>query len=156
MLDRLAVMMAGRAAEDTVLGTATSGAENDLKQATQLARKMVLDWGMTERFQHVALGGQRQQVFLGEEIVQRREYSEVTAREVDEEIQTILSEAYERAVGTLQEYRSELDRVADALLEHEEIPGSMVFDLVGVEKEPADVRVHVETSRLPSPTPAGE
>jgi cell division protease FtsH len=135
MLDRLAVMMGGRAAEDLVLGTATSGAENDLKQATQLARKMVLDWGMGERFRHLALGGRREQVFLGEEIAQRREYSEMTAREVDEEIKAILEESYERAVGTLQEHRSELDRVADALLESEEIPGDKVLELIGVDGE---------------------
>lgn len=135
MLDRLAVMMGGRAAEDLVLGTATSGAENDLKQATQLARKMVLDWGMGERFRHLALGGRREQVFLGEEIAQRREYSEMTAREVDEEIKAILEESYERAVGTLQEHRSELDRVAEALLESEEIPGEKVLELIGVDGE---------------------
>jgi cell division protease FtsH len=135
MLDRLAVMMGGRAAEDLVLGTATSGAENDLKQATQLARKMVLDWGMGERFRHLALGGRREQVFLGEAIAQRREYSEMTAREVDEEIKAILEESYERAVSTLQEHRSELDRVAEALLESEEIPGEKVLDLIGLDGE---------------------
>jgi cell division protease FtsH len=135
MLDRLAVMMGGRASEDLVLGTATSGAENDLKQATQLARKMVLDWGMGERFRHLALGGRSEQVFLGEEIAQRREYSEMTAREIDEEIKAILEESYERAVSTLQEHRSELDRVAEALLESEEIPGEKVLELIGVDKE---------------------
>jgi cell division protease FtsH len=135
MLDRLAVMMGGRSAEDLVLGTATSGAENDLKQATQLARKMVLDWGMSERFRHVALGGRQEQVFLGREIAQRREYSEMTAREVDEAIKAIVDEAYERAVSTLQEYRSELDCVAEALLDREEIPGDEVLKLVGVQQE---------------------
>ena len=137
MLDRLAVMMGGRAAEDLVLGTSTSGAENDLKHATQLARKMVLDWGMGERFRHVALGGRREQVFLGEEIAQRREYSETTAREVDEEIQQILEETYQRAVNTLQEHRDALDRLAEALLEHEELPGNEVLEIieVGAQKE---------------------
>jgi cell division protease FtsH len=65
VLDRLAVMMGGCAVGDLAFGTATSGTENDLKQATQLARKMVLDWGMGGRFQHVALGGRREQGFLG-------------------------------------------------------------------------------------------
>jgi hypothetical protein len=81
------------------------------------------------------LGGRREQVFLGEEIAQRREYSEMTAREVDEEIKAILEESYERAVSTLQEHRSELDRVADALLESEEIPGEKVLELIGVDGE---------------------
>ena len=90
---------------------------------------------MAERFQHVALGGRREQVFLGEEIARRREYSETTAREVDEEIQAILSQSYDRAVKALQAHREELDRVADALLEREEIPGDVVLELVGVEGE---------------------
>jgi cell division protease FtsH len=118
-----------------VLGTVTSGAENDLKQATQLARKMVLDWGMSERLGHLALGSQRQHVFLGEEIAQRREYSEETARQVDEEIRAILDESYERASITLEEYREALDQVADALLQREEIPGKEVAELIGVDKE---------------------
>jgi cell division protease FtsH len=135
MLDRLAVMMGGRAAEELVIGTMTSGAENDLKHATQLARKMVLDWGMSEKLGHVALGGRRQQVFLGEEIAHRREYSEATAREVDEEIKLIVDEAYQRARETLQAHREKLDSVADALLEREEIPGEEVLQLVGVGRE---------------------
>jgi cell division protease FtsH len=130
MLDRLAVMMGGRAAESMVLNTATSGAENDLKQATQLARKMVLDWGMSERLGHMALGGEREQVFLGEEIGHRREYSEETARQVDEEIRKILREAYERADDTLHTYRDQLDALAKALLEREDIPGREVLKLL--------------------------
>jgi len=135
MLDRLAVMMGGRAAEDLVFKTSTSGAENDLKHATQLARKMVLDWGMGERFRHVALGGRRENVFLGEEIAQRREYSETTAREVDEEIQQILEETYQRAVNTLQAHRDALDRLAEALLEHEQLLGSEVLEIIGVDEQ---------------------
>ncbi len=134
MLDRLAVMMGGRAAEAIVLDTATSGAESDLKQATKLARKMVLDWGMGERFRHVALGGRREQVFLGEEIAQRRDYSETTAREVDEEIRAILEQAYGRAQGALEDHRQALDRIANALLEREEIPGDEVLELLGVQE----------------------
>jgi cell division protease FtsH len=130
MLDRLAVMMGGRAAEQLVLNTETSGAENDLKQATKLARKMVLDWGMSRRFEHIALGGERQQVFLGEQLAQGREYSETTAREVDEEVNGILEEAYQRATSTLQEHRAALDRLADVLVEEEEIPGKRVLEII--------------------------
>ena len=133
MLDRLAVMMGGRAAEHLVFETATSGAENDLKQATQLARRMVLDWGMSPQLSHIALGGRSDQVFLGQEIAQRRDYSETTAREVDEEIKAILDEAYEKATGVLQEHREVLDRLVETLLEEEEIPGERVFALAGVE-----------------------
>jgi cell division protease FtsH len=134
MLDRMAVMMGGRAAEELVFDTSTSGAENDLKHATQLARKMVLDWGMSERLGHVALGGRKEQVFLGEEIAQRREYSEATAREADEEIKAIMSETFELAIGTLSKHREALDRIANALLENEEISGEKVVELIQAEQ----------------------
>ncbi len=138
MLDRLAVMMGGRASEDLVLNTKTSGAEEDLRQATNLARKMVLSWGMSEKLGHLAFGGRQEQVFLGEEIAQRREYSEQTAREVDEEVKAILDRAYERAVSTLKEHRDALDRLATALLEQEEIAGKQVLEIVGVEGKTED------------------
>jgi cell division protease FtsH len=135
MLDRLAVMMGGRAAEDLVLGTSTSGAENDLKQAAQLARKMVLDWGMSKHLEHVALGGGSEKVFLGQQIAQRREYSEQTAREIDEEIKSILNESYERATSTLQAHRQDLEQLASILLEKEEIPGEEVLELLGIDQD---------------------
>ncbi|MBN2554123.1 MAG: ATP-dependent zinc metalloprotease FtsH, partial [Spirochaetales bacterium] len=134
LLDRIAVMMGGRAAEELKIGTVTSGAENDLKQATRLARKMVLDWGMSEKLQHRALGSQRQNVFLGEEIGQPREYSEATAREIDEEVAKILSRAYSRAVSALSEEEDALDRIAAALLEKEVLDGREVEQLAGRSK----------------------
>jgi cell division protease FtsH len=140
MLDRLAVMMGGRAAEELIFQTATSGAENDLKEATKLAKKMVLDWGMSKKLRHIALGSQRDQVFLGEEITQRREYSESTAREVDEEIRSILEEAYNRAVEILRDHREGLDRIVDALMEREDIPGSEVLEKLNLVKTPSPVQ----------------
>jgi cell division protease FtsH len=141
MLDRLAVMMGGRASEDVVLSTQTSGAEDDLQQATNLARKMVLSWGMSEKLGHLAFGGRQEQVFLGEEIAQRREYSEQTAREVDEEIKAILDKAYERATSTLKEHREALDRLAKALLEKEEIAGHEVLEIIGIDRDKATPRL---------------
>ncbi len=135
VVDRLAVMMGGRAAEDLVMETATSGAENDLKQATHLARKMVLDWGMSDRFKDIAFGGDKENVFLGEEIAQQRQYSDETARDVDEEVQGILSSAYERAMQTLRDNREGLDRLADALLAEEELTADEVFELLGIDPE---------------------
>jgi cell division protease FtsH len=128
--DRLAVMMGGRAAERLVLDTSTSGAESDLKQATQLARKMVLDWGMSPRLGHLALGGRRQHVFLGEDISQPREFSEETAREVDVEIRRIVDHAFERATNTITEHRHGFDRVAKALREREELQRDEVLALL--------------------------
>ncbi len=135
MLDRLAVMMGGRAAEELVAGTATSGAADDLKQATGLARRMVLEWGMSKTLGQMAMGDGRENVFLGYEIAQRREYSEATAREVDEEIKKILKESYDQATEILRKHRDGLDRVATNLLEKEEVTGKEVLELVGVEKK---------------------
>lgn len=128
MLDRMAVMMGGRAAENLIFDTATSGAENDLKQLTKLARKMVLDWGMSDKFGNMAFGGQNKQVFLGEQMGSQREYSDNTAREIDEEVKRILQEAYDKAVETITEHRDVLDRLADELLDKEEVPGSQVVN----------------------------
>jgi cell division protease FtsH len=132
LLDRLAVMMGGRASEKLVLDTMTSGAEDDLKQATQLARKMVLDWGMSKRFNQLALGGKSQQVFLGEEIAQRRDYSEETAREIDEEVMNILDESLTKAMDTLKNHRDDLDKLAEKLSEVEEVSGDAVLELLGL------------------------
>lgn len=128
MLDRMAVMMGGRAAENLIFDTATSGAENDLKQITKLARKMVLDWGMSDKFNNIAFGGQREQVFLGEQMGSQREYSDSTAREIDQEVQRILKESFDRALNTIKENRDVLDKLADELLEHEEVPGKRVME----------------------------
>jgi cell division protease FtsH len=140
MIDRLAVMMGGRAGEELVLNVKTSGAEDDLKQATRLARKMVLSWGMSEELGPLAFGDDRQNVFLGEEIAQRRDYSEATARRIDEEVRRLLEESYQRATETLESHRDGLDRVAEQLIAHEEIPGEKVVELVrsqGTEREAA-------------------
>jgi len=128
--DRLAVMMGGRAAEELTFETVSTGAENDLQEATNLARKMVLSWGMSERFGQVSLDGERQQVFLGEEIAQRRDHSEATAREVDEEVQSILDASYERASDTLRERSDALERLAERLIEKEELTADEVEGLV--------------------------
>jgi cell division protease FtsH len=130
-------MMGGRAAEEVVAGTATSGAEDDLKQATRLARRMVLEWGMSQSLGQMAMGDGHENVFLGYEMAQRREYSEETAREVDEEIKKILKESYDHAVDVLRKHRDGLDRVAKDLLEKEEITGKEVLEMVGVESKHA-------------------
>jgi len=131
MLNRLAVMMGGRAAEQVVAGIVTSGAADDLKQATMLARRMVLEWGMGESLGQMAIAESHDNG-MGYGLFQRPEYSEETARQVDEEIKKILKEAYDRAVDVLREHRDGLDRVANDLLEKEEVPGKEVLALVGV------------------------
>lgn len=130
LTDRLAVMMGGRAAEMMIFQTPTSGAGNDLQQATQIARKMVLEWGMSGRFEHMALGSPSENVFLGEDITKQREYSEMTAQEIDREVESLLDDAYSKAVAVLEKYRDAMDTLARELVEEEEIPGTRVHELV--------------------------
>ena len=130
LTDRLSVMMGGRAAEMTVFSTATSGAGNDLQHATKIARKMVLEWGMSGRFEHMALGSPSENVFLGEEITKTREYSEMTAQEVDREVESLLERAYAKAMKVLGENREAMDRLAEELMEREEVSGEQVYELV--------------------------
>lgn len=130
LLDRLAVIMGGRAAEDLIFETSTSGAQDDLKQVAKLSRKMVLDLGMTDRFGHVSFGSEEQEIFLGRDMSQKQEYSDATAREIDEEVQKISKEAFERAKNTLEENQDILKKVAELLLEKEEISGKEVDELL--------------------------
>jgi cell division protease FtsH len=132
--DRLAVMMGGRCAESLVFNTATSGAANDLQQATKLARKMVLEWGMSGQFEHMALGSAGEQVFLGEELGKPKEYSEATSQAVDKEVETILQNAFEQAKDILSQHRQALDRLASTLLDQEEVPGETVYAIAGISK----------------------
>jgi cell division protease FtsH len=143
MLDRLAVMMGGRVAEELYMNTMTSGAENDLKQATQLVRKMVLDWGMSKKLGPIALGDERGEVFLGEELGHRREYSELTAREIDEEIISFLEESYQRAKETIQANTEGLERLVEALIDHEVVNGDEVLSLLGIDRPKVKEKLHV-------------
>jgi cell division protease FtsH len=95
-----------------------------------MARKMVLDWGMGERFKHIALGDEQDNVFLGEELSRGRDYSDETAREVDDEVRQITENAFRRAVDTLGQHRDAFDKLADLLIEREEVPGKDVLALL--------------------------
>jgi cell division protease FtsH len=130
LLDRLAVMLGGRAAEELFKKTATSGAESDLKQATALARSMVLDWGMGDRLPAVAFGQEGQPFTFGFEIGTRRDVSDQTARELDEETMSILSHARGRALKVLQEERRAVGRLVELLLEKEEVLGDEVLEVL--------------------------
>ena len=134
ILDRLVVMFGGRIAEELVFGISSTGAADDLMRATALARSMVREWGMSTELGPMAWGSQNQ-VFLGEDLVQTRDYSDETARVIDEETERILREQQDRCRDTLTEYRHGLDLVARALLEHETIGGSEVDRLIAVSRD---------------------
>ena len=127
--DTLCVMMGGRCAEQLTLGSLSTGASNDLQRATELARKMVREWGMSERVGPMAWGSEGA-VFLGEDLMHSRDYSDVTSRVIDEEVERILREQEVRASRLLEEHRRGLGEVAKALLEKETINGNEVGRLV--------------------------
>ncbi len=129
--DRLAFILGGRAAEDVVFSELTAGAENDLKQATSIARRMVCNWGMSKRIGPVALRDSEEQPFLGREIAEHRAFSEHTAQLVDEEVSKILMEAYETATSILRQHRDKLDALARALEDHEELDDRQITELIG-------------------------
>jgi cell division protease FtsH len=116
--------MGGRAAEDLALGRFTTGAANDLKHATDLARRMVCSFGMSERIGPVSFTDDEHDVFLGRDFVQRKDYSERKAHEIDEEITQILTTLYDEAKQLLKDNREVLDRISEALLERETLEGA--------------------------------
>jgi cell division protease FtsH len=127
--DSLAVRMGGRAAELLVYGDLSTGASNDLVGNTELARKMVREWGMSEELGPMAWGSQGM-VFLGEDLLHSRDYSEDTARVVDAEVARILRQQEERSIELLSRHRGGLDAVARGLLERETLDGEEVAKLV--------------------------
>ncbi|MCU1462347.1 MAG: ATP-dependent metalloprotease FtsH [Acidimicrobiales bacterium] len=127
--DMLCVMMGGRCAERVVFGELSTGAADDLQRSTEMARRMVREWGMSERVGPMAWG-QQGAVFLGEDLMHTRDYSDDTARVVDEEVERILRAQEDRAMEKLQQHRTGLDAVAKALRDAETIDGAMVRRLV--------------------------
>src|SRR5207237_6630101 len=125
----LVVRLGGRLPEEAVYEQLSTGANNELVGCTELARKMVREWGMSSRIGPMAWGSQGQ-VFLGEDLMHTRDYSDDTARVIDEEVERILREAEEACTAVLTENRKGLDLVARALLEYETIDGSEVTRLI--------------------------
>jgi cell division protease FtsH len=129
--NRLVFILAGRAAEKLVFGEYSAGAENDLMQATRIARKMVAHWGMSERVGPVACATSNEHPFLGRDVYEQREFSEATARIIDEEVSRLLSEAAERAVKLLSDNREKLDRLAGELEKREMLDDVEVVEIIG-------------------------
>jgi len=136
ILAQITHAMGGRAAEKLALGYFSTGAANDLQQATKLARQMICAYGMNDRIGPVSLVDDDHDVFLGRDFVHRREYSEKKAQEIDEEVARILSERYEMALELLSEHRDVLDRFTDALLERETVEGAELKLLMEGKKLP--------------------
>jgi cell division protease FtsH len=115
----LVTLLGGRAAEQAVFERLTTGASNDLERATDLARKMVMEYGMSDELGPMTYGEREELVFLGRSISEHRNYSEAVARQIDEQVRSIINRAYERALQVMATYREVLDRVAQELIQRE-------------------------------------
>ncbi|MBX3144914.1 MAG: cell division protein FtsH, partial [Trueperaceae bacterium] len=141
---QLVVAFAGRVAEKRVTGTISSGASNDLKQATELAKQMVLDMGMGER-EYVAWGSDQGPIFLGGEISRRKDFSEETARELEQQVDEILAGSYKQTETLIGENWTAVEAVAEALLQRETLDGKLVQRAYQLAQEGTPVEEIIET-----------
>ncbi|MBW2644949.1 MAG: ATP-dependent zinc metalloprotease FtsH [Deltaproteobacteria bacterium] len=130
LINGLAVLMGGRAAEELVLDDMTTGAGNDIERATVMARKMVCEWGMSDLLGPLTFGKKQEQIFLGREFAQHRDYSEETAVEIDREVKRLVTEAYDTAKNILTEYNAALHALAKALLEQETLDAKAIDEII--------------------------
>jgi cell division protease FtsH len=130
LLDRLVIIMGGRVAEEIIFGDVTSGASGDIRMATGTARKMVCEWGMSERLGMVEYGEHEDYVFLGRDISRARAYSEATAQEIDREVKRLCDDAYQKALKLLTQRKDTLIAIAKALLEYETLDGGQIREII--------------------------
>ena len=153
--------MGGRVAEELTQDDITTGAGNDIERATEMARKMVCEWGMSD-LGPLSLGNKEEPVFLGRDFAQRADYSEDTAIRIDREIERIVNEAYQKASAILAKRRDVLERLARDLLEYESLDGRQIYEIIktmtGEDVAPADVpqRRRPAAAGTPPENAAGE
>jgi cell division protease FtsH len=130
LMGEIAVLLGGRAAEEIINKDVSTGAGNDLERATDIARKMVCDWGMSDKLGPLTFGKKEEQIFLGREIAQHRDYSEDTAERIDEEVRNIVMENYERAINLLKGNLNLLHRLAKELLDREVLDNNEIEKII--------------------------
>ncbi len=138
LLNSIAILMGGRAAEEIVLNVQTTGAGNDIESASELARKMVCDYGMSEDLGPLSFGKKEEQIFLGREIAQHRDYSELTAQKIDEEVKNIVTGAYKKTHQLIKDNLDTLHRMANALLEKETLDSDDIDEIMTSRKPRPD------------------
>jgi cell division protease FtsH len=156
LLDRITAALGGRVSEELVFGEVTTGAQNDFEQATDLARRMVTEFGMSDKLGPLSLGKRHGPVFLGRDLVETRNYSEEIAYEIDKEVRRIIDECYDRARTIITDNRNKLDRIAKALLERESLEGdelerALAGEALAPESPPAPPEVRPEPARTEKP-----
>jgi cell division protease FtsH len=129
-IDTIIMTMAGRIAEECVIEDISSGAASDIQQATQMAKAMVMHWGMSDKLGNVLYGESQEYVFLGRDMMRTKDYSEKTAQEIDDEVKRIIDEAYKTAKQLIDNHRDKLELIANSLLEYETLDGTQVEEIV--------------------------
>lgn len=155
LLDKITALLAGRVSEEIVFGDVSTGAHNDFEQATNIARRMVTEFGMSEKIGPVQLGNSRGEVFLGRDIGHDRNYSDKIAYEVDLEIKRILTESYDRCKNLLLEKRQVLENLVKALLKHETLTAEQIKQVIENGKvdgddeadDNGDVKVQIQSKK---------
>jgi cell division protease FtsH len=151
LINTLTVLLGGRVAEELVLHHLTTGAGNDIERASELARKMVCDWGMSEALGPLALGKREEHIFLGREIAQHRDYSEETARKIDAEIKNLIMDSYNQASKLLKQNLDRLHALANALLDKETLDSQEIEEIVnGSTSKPLKSEVDGEATEAAS------
>ncbi len=157
LMNNIAILLGGRAAEEIVLKDYTTGSGNDIERATDLARKMVCEWGMSEEMGPLSYGKKEEQIFLGREFAQHKDYSEQTAEKIDREVAHIISDNYEKAKGLLSENIEVLHRLAHELLEKEVLAADELDMIIGIkpQKQPEE-NTEVQVGANPEPHTEGQ
>jgi cell division protease FtsH len=130
LYNNLAIFMGGRVAEEICLGQMTTGAGNDIERATEMARKMVCEWGMSEKMGPLTYGAKEEQVFLGRDFSQQKNFSDQTAKLIDQEVKALVMSGYEKAREIITEHRDSLEKMALALLDRETLNASEVKEII--------------------------
>ncbi len=140
LLSNICVLMGGRIAEEIALNTQTTGASSDIERATEIARKMVCEYGMSENLGPLTFGKKEEEIFLGREIAQHRDYSEETARKIDQEVNNLVSANYQKTHKLIRDHLSTLNRLAKALLERETLDGPEIEEIIGNKRKSGGTR----------------
>jgi cell division protease FtsH len=136
--------LGGRAAEELIFKEMTTGAGNDIEKATEIARKMICEWGMSETLGPLTFGKKSEEIFLGREIAQHRDYSEETARKIDDEVKRIVLECQEKAEKILKDNIDKLNALAEALLEKEVLDSDEIDAIINGKKMEKKTAKNVE------------
>ena len=150
LLNNICILMGGRIAEEIALNTQTTGASNDIERASEIARKMICEYGMSEKLGPLSFGKKEEEIFLGREITQHRDYSEETAQKIDQEVNNVISENYQKTHKLIEDNRDTLSNLAKALLDRETLDGHQIDEIIGNKRRKKQPRKTRAKSKIDS------